>query len=69
VVLEALEIFGVERCMWASNFPPASLRIGFRDQLEGFLEILRGLTRSELEAVFHDNATRFYRLQDSNGGE
>ena len=64
VVLEAVEIFGVERCMWASNFPPASLKIGYRDQLEGFLEILAGLTRPELEAVFHDNATRFYRLED-----
>ncbi|WP_420564269.1 amidohydrolase family protein [Thalassobaculum sp.] len=62
VVLEALEIFGPERCMWASNFPPASLRIGFRDQLEGFLDILSGLTRPDLEAVFHDTATRFYRL-------
>ena len=64
VVLEALEIFGVERCMWASNFPPASLKIGYRDQIEGFLDILSGLTRSELEAVFHDNAVRFYRLED-----
>lgn len=63
VVLEALEIFGVERCMWASNFPPASLRVGFRDQLEGFLRILDGLTPTELAAVFHDNAARFYRLE------
>lgn len=65
VVLEALEIFGVERCMWASNFPPASLRIGFRDQLDGFFDILSGLTRPELEAVFHDNATHFYRLGET----
>jgi len=65
VVLEALEIFGVARCMWASNFPPASLRVGFRDQLQGFLDILSGLTGAELEAVFHDNATRFYRLEES----
>jgi predicted TIM-barrel fold metal-dependent hydrolase len=50
--------------MWASNFPPASLKIGYRDQIEGFLDILSGLTRSELEAVFHDNAVRFYRLED-----
>lgn len=64
VVLEAVEIFGVERCMWASNFPPASLKVGYREQLEGFLDILSGLSRPELEAVFHDNATRFYRLED-----
>lgn len=64
VVLDALEIFGVDRCMWASNFPPAGLRIRFRDQLLGFFDILSDLSRPELQAVFHDNATRFYRLED-----
>jgi predicted TIM-barrel fold metal-dependent hydrolase len=63
VVLEAVEIFGVERCMWASNFPPASLRVGFRDQLEGFLDILSGLTPNERAGVFHDNAKAFYRME------
>ena len=64
VVLEAIEIFGPERCMWASNFPPASLRVGFRAQLEGFLEILSDLTPAERLAVFHDTANRFYRLDE-----
>src|SRR3546814_19640808 len=61
IVLEAVGIFGVERCMWASNFPPASLRIGYRDQSEGFLDILSGLTRPELEEVFPEHAAHFYR--------
>ncbi|MCR9176028.1 MAG: amidohydrolase family protein [Alphaproteobacteria bacterium] len=63
VVLEALEIFGVDRCMWASNFPPASLRVGYREQLEGFLEILSPLTDAERRAVFHNNAKSFYRME------
>lgn len=63
VVLEAVEMFGPERCMWASNFPPAGLRIGFRDQLEGFLEILATLDAAERRAIFHDNAKAFYRME------
>jgi len=62
VVREALDIFGVERCMWASNFPPASLRVGYRDQLLGFLEILSDLTEGEKRRVFHDNAVAFYDI-------
>ena len=63
VVLEALEIFGVERCMWASNFPPASLRVGYREQLEGFLDILSTLSDNERRAVFQDTAKSFYRME------
>ena len=63
VVLEALEILGVERCMWASNFPPASLRVGYREQLEGFLDILSTLSDNERRAVFQDTAKSFYRME------
>ena len=69
VVLEALEIFGTDRAMWASNFPVAGLRVGYRAKLEGFLEILAGLTAQESTAVFCENAANFYRipgLQNTN---
>ncbi len=62
VVLDALEIFGADRAMWASNFPVAGLRVGYRPQLEGFLEILSDLTAAEKDAVFCGNAVRFYRI-------
>ena len=62
VVLEALDIFGVERCMWASNFPVAGLRIGYGDLVAAMLDIFSNLTNAEIQAVFHDNANRFYRL-------
>lgn len=62
VVLDAVEIFGVERCMWASNFPVAGLRIGYKAQLEGMLEILKGLSGDETDRVFRRNAATFYRI-------
>ena len=63
VVLDAVEIFGVERCMWASNFPVAGLRIGYRAQLEGMLEILKDLSGDELDQIFRRNAATFYRIE------
>lgn len=62
VVLEAVEIFGVERCMWASNFPVAGLRIGYKAQLEGMLEILKDLSMDERDRFFRRNAANFYRI-------
>lgn len=62
-VREAVEVFGVERCMWASNFPVAGLRVGYRAQLEGMLEILSDLSSDETDRVFRRNAAEFYRIE------
>jgi predicted TIM-barrel fold metal-dependent hydrolase len=62
VVREAIEVFGIDRCMFASNFPVAGLRIGYRAQIAGLLEILSDLSRPELDKLFRDNARRFYRI-------
>jgi predicted TIM-barrel fold metal-dependent hydrolase len=62
VVLDAVEIFDVKRCMWASNFPVAGLRIGYRAQLEGMLEILKDLSPDELDQIFRRNAATFYGI-------
>lgn len=60
VILEALDIFGVERCMWASNYPVAGLRIGYQDQVEKIKTILNICTDEERHTIFHDNAIKFY---------
>jgi predicted TIM-barrel fold metal-dependent hydrolase len=62
VVREAVEIFGVQRCMFGSNFPVAGLRVGYRAQIVGLLKILDDLSRPELDQLFRDNAARFYRI-------
>ena len=62
LVLQAIELFGFERAMFASNFPVAGLRIGFTDQVKAIAHMIRDVTTGERAALFHDTACRFYRL-------
>jgi predicted TIM-barrel fold metal-dependent hydrolase len=62
VVLETIEMFGVQRCMFASNFPVDGLRVGFDTMFRDFKRMTQELSTAERQALFHDNAARFYRL-------
>jgi predicted TIM-barrel fold metal-dependent hydrolase len=62
VVLEAIEIFGLERCQFASNFPVDGLRVSFKRMFEDYQRMTKDFTPDERQALFHDNAARFYRL-------
>jgi predicted TIM-barrel fold metal-dependent hydrolase len=63
VVLGALEAFGAERAMFASNFPVDSLCATFSQIYGGFREIVRGLGALEQRRLFHDNAVRIYAME------
>ncbi|MCB1743345.1 MAG: amidohydrolase family protein [Gammaproteobacteria bacterium] len=62
IVLEAIELFGVERCMFASNFPVAGLRIDFNALYDAYKRMVADFSPTEQLALFHDNARRFYRI-------
>jgi predicted TIM-barrel fold metal-dependent hydrolase len=62
IVRDALSIFGVDRCMFASNFPVDRLCVDLHTIFTGFKAIVDDLTYAEKLRLFHDNATRFYRL-------
>jgi predicted TIM-barrel fold metal-dependent hydrolase len=62
IVLAAIEIFGVERCMVASNFPVDGLCGTFRTIFDGFFSITAGFSERERKALFHDNAIRIYGM-------
>jgi predicted TIM-barrel fold metal-dependent hydrolase len=62
IVLETIEIFGVDRCMMASNFPVAGLFAGFDLIFDSFARMLAHLPREDQERVFSRNAMRFYRI-------
>jgi predicted TIM-barrel fold metal-dependent hydrolase len=64
IVLAALEAFGVERCMFASNFPVDSLCATFDQIFDGFATIVRDFAEAERRALFHDNAVRIYGITD-----
>ncbi len=62
VVTTALEIFGVQRCMFASNFPVAGLRASYDTIADGVARMIAPMGRAAQEAVFAGNAQRFYRI-------
>ena len=61
-VLDTIEIFGIERCMFASNFPVDKLHVDYRAIWQAFDQITGEFSEPERRALFHDNAARFYRL-------
>ena len=63
VVLELIELFGVQRAMFASNFPVDSLRASFNEIYSAFDQITRGFAEDARRALFHDNAVRIYRME------
>ena len=62
IVLEALSIFGIDRCMFASNFPVASLRIDYNTLVTSMAHMISGFTHKEQNDFFVNNAAKFYRL-------
>ena len=62
IVLSAIEAFGVDRCMFASNFPVDSLCATFDQIFDGFADVVRDFRESERRALFHDNAIRLYAI-------
>ncbi|MEM8645853.1 MAG: amidohydrolase family protein [Pseudomonadota bacterium] len=61
VVRQTLEIFGVERAMFASNFPVDGLCGTFDEIFSGFKEITAPLGEEAQARLFHDTALGVYR--------
>jgi len=58
----AIEAFGVERCMFESNFPVDRLSCSYNILWNAFKRIANGYSDDEKASLFHDTATRVYRL-------
>jgi len=63
IVLSAIEIFGTDRAMFASNFPVDGLCASFEEIYQGFRQITGQLSVQEQRALFHDNASRIYAME------
>ena len=63
IVRDTIEIFGVERCMFASNFPVDSLCGSFSAIYDGFAAITRDFSEQERRALFHDTAIQIYGMK------
>lgn len=60
--LEAIAAFGVERAMFASNFPVDRLYSSYAALWQAFDRIVGGASPDERHALFRGNAERIYRI-------
>ena len=61
-VRAAIDLFGPERAMFASDFPTDRLFAGFDRTMELLAEAVGDFTQPERRALFAGNANRIYRL-------
>ncbi len=57
-----IEQFGPDRCMFESNFPPDKVSYSYNVLFNAFKRLSKGYSTSERAALFHDTATRVYRI-------
>ena len=62
IIRDTINIFGPERCMFASNFPVDGLAGSFQVIYGGFRAAVSNRPIEERRMLFHDNAVRIYRL-------
>lgn len=65
IVLTLIETFGVERCLFASNFPVDSLCASLTTIYTGFDQIVADFSERDRHAMFYDNAIRVYRIDEA----
>jgi len=61
-VLETIDAFGVERAMFASNFPVDRLFGSYADLWRAYGSIVESASVAEKDALFRRNAERCYRI-------
>jgi L-fuconolactonase len=57
-----IEQFGPDRCMFESNFPVDKVSYSYNVLYNAFKRLSKGYSAAERAAMFHDTATRVYRI-------
>ncbi|MBM3223708.1 MAG: amidohydrolase [Candidatus Tectomicrobia bacterium] len=57
-----IEQFGPNRCMFESNFPVDKVSFSYNVMYNAFKRLSAGYSAAERAAMFHDTATRVYRI-------
>lgn len=60
VIVETIEIFGVERCTFANNYPVERLASPFKDMYRTYEAAVADSGEEERSKLFGDNAFRLY---------
>jgi len=61
-IRDAIQIFGIERTIYGSNFPLEKLHASYADLIGAYRTVLSEYPEDDQRRVLHDNAVRFYRL-------
>ena len=63
IIRDAIAIFGIDRCLFGSNFPVDSLLATFDAIVSGTRAAVADRSSEDLHKLFGDNAMRIYRLE------
>jgi predicted TIM-barrel fold metal-dependent hydrolase len=61
-VEKTIQIFGINRCMFASNFPVDKIFNTFDNYWESFKKITKNYSENDKKLLFSSNAEKFYRI-------
>ncbi len=62
VIRDSIQIFGIDRTIYGSNFPLEKLAASYKDFFDVYRAVLAEYPESEQRKVLYDNAADFYRL-------
>ncbi len=58
----AIDCFGVQRCMFESNFPVDMVSCSYNTLWNSFKQFTKTYSEAEKASLYHDTANQFYRL-------
>ena len=61
-IRDTIQIFGIERTIYGSNFPLEKLHASYAELIGAYRTVLSEYSEDEQRRVFNDKAMRFYRL-------
>ncbi len=61
IIKSAINIFGVDRCMFASNYPVESICATFDEIFDTFKEATKNLDMKDVSKLFYENAVKYYK--------
>lgn len=62
IIHELIDLFGPQRCMFASNFPVSKIKISFDDLYKNYKKIVKDFSYDEKKCLFAKTASEVYNL-------
>ena len=62
MIRDSIQIFGIERTIYGSNFPLEKLHASYEELFAVYRKVMSEYTEVDQRKVFHDNAVKFYKL-------